>query len=520
MPDFEGRYHELLPDARAEGGDRLGQVDRLLGLDDLLTDHLRPLVEALSGIAQALPATAELLQFPYPDLVGIEQPLLFPPQGGPLPLEALQLALCVRETRAVAHPLAPQVFQDQSWLAEEGPHVLPDQGLDVPLADGPQRAALLHRLGAAPPRALVAPAGHAAVPAQAPPAVAADQQPAQQVRMALLARRALAVQLQLPLGHGEGLRVDEGRPGDGDPLRAGPQPARRVLGRPAIPLRALGRLGRRVLGAIVVVLAGVEPVGQDLVHGGRAPARLAAARRHAALAQPLGDGLHRALLLDQPGVDLPDHRRLGLVDDAATAVAVAREVGVAVGACAGEKRASAGGVELAPAPALLEGGALELGEEAVDLAHQALLGAGAGRAVHEDDGAAGALQLLHDHVLIGVVAGQAVGCQDQHLIELAAPGGVAQAVQAGAVEAGAAHPIVGVAVLRRDDQPVFAGVGLQGGDLALDGPLLLLLCRRDAGIQRRGGHRRTSGSGLDRPARPGVASPAAGRAWAARASSM
>jgi len=48
-------------------------------------------------------------------------------------------------------------------------------------------------------------------------------------------------------------------------------------------------------------------------------------------------------------------------------------------------------MELAPATTLLEGGALEFGEEAMHLAHQPLLGAAVERPIDKDDRAPSAL---------------------------------------------------------------------------------------------------------------------------------
>ncbi|HEX2141264.1 MAG TPA: hypothetical protein VHK28_03155 [Candidatus Limnocylindria bacterium] len=490
----EGWLNQLRLEARAEGTDRLRQTRRLVRLNELLADRLRPLVEAVPRRAQPLAAHRQLVQLQHPGLIGVDEALVLSPQCRLLPLNTLQFLLGIAQGWAIPRLLLAQVGHDELWLAEQGPDMLPDHRLDIALADGPQVAAPLRRLAAAPPRAFVAPAGHPGVPAQAPPTGAADEQAGQEILVARLARRALAIELQLPLGHSEGLHVNDGRPGDTDPLGGGAQAAPRVFGRPPVPL---ARFLRRILRPIIVVLAGVEAVGEDLVDSGGRPGHAPGAWRDALLGQAPSDGSHRQLVFDEPGEDLAHRRRLGLVDRAGAALAVAGQIGVAVGTGPGEEAAGTGGVQLATAATLLEGGPLEFSEQAMHLAHQALFGAGGRGTGDEDDRAAGPFQFLNNDVLVGIVAGQPVGGQDEHLREFPAEGGVTQPVEAGAIEAGTAGAIVDVAMLGRDRQTMRGGVGVQGGELAGNGALLLLLGRRDTGIEGGGRHGATSDDGED-----------------------
>jgi hypothetical protein len=213
------------------------------------------------------------------------------------------------------------------------------------------------------------------------------------------------------------------------------------------------------------------------------PGRPAVTRGHALRRQTTRDRRHRQLLLDEPREALADHGRLDLIDGNRAPVAIAGEVGVAICPCAREEAAGPGGVQLAAAATFLEGRALELGKQGVHLPHQALLRGAVEGAVDEVDGAPGALQLFDHHVLVGIVARQPVRGQDEHLVELTAPRGIAQALQTGSVEARAAIAIVQVAVLGREDQALLRGIGGQGGHLARYRPLPLLLGCRDAGIE-------------------------------------
>jgi hypothetical protein len=486
---LERRIDQLVLNPRAEGGYHLLHRRGALHLDHLLAHHHGPLLQALLGEPHPLAPALQLVEVEDAGLVGVEEALILPCQGRALALDPLQLPLRVGGGEAILALLLPQRGEDQGRLAQEVTDVLPDQRLDVALADRPQVAAALGRLAAPSAGALVAAARGPRVSPQPSSAVATDEQAGEQIRVAHLPRRALAIELELALGQGEGLLLDQRRPGDPDPLGGGAQTSPRILGRSP---RALGRLLGRVPRPIVIVFAGVEAIGDDLVDGAGRPGFAAVARRDPLPGQPAGDRRHGELVLDQPGEDLADGDRLGLVDDAAAALSRAGDVGVAVGSGPGEEVAGPGGVELPAAAPLLEGGALELGEEAVDLAHQALLGVGRHRAGGEHDGAAGPLQLLDDDVLVGVVAGEPVRRKDQDRVELAAPGRIAQALQGRAVEARAAVAIIDVAMLRGKRQAVLGGVGLEGGDLAGDRALSLLLGGRDPGVEGRRVHRATS----------------------------
>ncbi len=87
-------------------------------------------------------------------------------------------------------------------------------------------------------------------------------------------------------------------------------------------------------------------------------------------------------------------------------------------------------------------GPLVLGDHALDLEQEIVLGAGADGAVHEDDLGAGPPELLDEEDLIGVAPGQTVRCKDKDLIEHAGGHGIPQPFQSWPQERGAAVAFV------------------------------------------------------------------------------
>src|SRR5262249_29180789 len=75
--------------------------------------------------------------------------------------------------------------------------------------------------------------------------------------------------------------------------------------------------------------------------------------------------------------------------------------------------------------------------------------------------------------LVGVLAGQSVGAEDGDDIEVPAECGIAEPIQAGAVEAGAGGALVGVDAILCEVMGVRRRPGAAGVAPALDGPLSL-----------------------------------------------
>jgi hypothetical protein len=133
----------------------------------------------------------------------------------------------------------------------------------------------------------------------------------------------------------------------------------------------------------------------------------------------------------------------------------------------------------------------------MDLAHEPLLGRVPAGTVHEQDLAPGALELFDHDVLVGIVAGQSVGGQDQDLVELSTSGGIPELVQARPIQPSAAVAVVDEPILGDEVEHVLGRVRLQRGELALDRALLLLLSGGNPSIQRRGAVHERAPSFLD-----------------------
>src|SRR3954464_805234 len=176
--------------------------------------------------------------------------------------------------------------------------------------------------------------------------------------------------------------------------------------------------------------------------------------------------------------------------------APAGDVPVAVGGAAGEVVAVARLLQLAAAEALAEDGALVLGDGALDLQQELVVGVVRDRALQEHHFGAGAAELLQEQDLVGVLARQPVRGQHGDDPDGAVAHGVAQRVQAGSVEPAAAVALVAEDVLVGEGVAVVGDPGAQGGELAVDGLLALLALGRDAGIKGGAHGGLTSGCGV------------------------
>jgi hypothetical protein len=102
--------------------------------------------------------------------------------------------------------------------------------------------------------------------------------------------------------------------------------------------------------------------------------------------------------------------------------------------------------------------------------------------VEEYDRTAGPAKLLQDQCLIGVFAGEAIGAEHSDDVDLGIADAVAQGIEPGPVEPGAAVPLVAEDMLGHELMAGFLRPGTQGGELAVDGLLAFLALGRDAGI--------------------------------------
>jgi hypothetical protein len=118
-------------------------------------------------------------------------------------------------------------------------------------------------------------------------------------------------------------------------------------------------------------------------------------------------------------------------------------------------------------------------------------------------------ELLEEHHLVHVVAGEPVGGGEEHAVYLPPVDRVAQAVQPRARQDGPAVPVVPEDVLRRERPAVRPGVGHEAAELLLNRLLLHLVRGRDADVHRYA-HGAPPGRGAPRPPAPSDASPTAG----------
>jgi hypothetical protein len=240
--------------------------------------------------------------------------------------------------------------------------------------------------------------------------------------------------------------VDDGGDWDADPLLARARATAGVLVG-ARPPRA-GPPRRHEGVAVGVGGAGVERVGEDAMHNGAGPQATAAARPPGAGGEPLEDLSDRHSLIDQPAVQLAHHLGLGVIDDQVRGYAVPPgNVAIAVGRLAADPLPGARLLKLAAAEALAEEGALVLGDGALDLEQELVVGVVRDGVVDEEDLAGGLAQLLQQEHLVGVAAREAVRAVHGDDGEGAFPRGVAEAIQCGPIEARAGVALVGEDVL-------------------------------------------------------------------------
>ena len=133
-------------------------------------------------------------------------------------------------------------------------------------------------------------------------------------------------------------------------------------------------------------------------------------------------------------------------------------------------------------------GLLVLGEHALELDQQLVLGAVAARPLHELDPHPAAGELLDQQRLVGELAGQPVRRVDEDHVQAALGGQVPQRLQAGPDERGPGVALVGEHPLFRDVKPALPGVLAQGGELGADRLVLRLPGAGDPRVDRRCRH--------------------------------
>ncbi len=201
--------------------------------------------------------------------------------------------------------------------------------------------------------------------------------------------------------------------------------------------------------------------------------------------QPPADLPDAQAVAPDPVEDLPHHGGLRL-DHLVAGQAAARgpaRVAIAVRGVGQDAHGPlASGMALAPPAALDDLGPLVLGNHPLDLEQQVVLRRPAERAVEEDHLDAGALELVEQQDLVAEAPRQPIGGMDVEALEIARGRRVAQALQGGPNQAGAAVAVVDEAAGRGQRLAVLGDARLQGGNLAGDGAVLGLLFRGDTGV--------------------------------------
>jgi hypothetical protein len=169
---------------------------------------------------------------------------------------------------------------------------------------------------------------------------------------------------------------------------------------------------------LATTINGLTCIGRVAQHGvdhGPAPVRLTGRAWNPAVAQAPANLGQRQSLVPDPSEDLAHDPRRRLVDLVAcgSSTGLARDVAVAEGRPRQDTDSTGlGAMALAAPTALQHFGPLVLGEHALQLQQQAVLGRGPDRAIEEDDLGAGLGELLDQQNLMRVAAGEAIRGMD------------------------------------------------------------------------------------------------------------
>lgn len=430
--------------------------------------------------------------------VTVDQPADAAAQFRELTLDRLQFG----PARSGAQDLqtALVLSHDAGWLLEQLADLAPDRLVEALDPDGSGVAPALAinavplRPGAAVVvvavrwRARVAPLPKAAERAAAD---LTDHQALQQVARARHALAPAAPVLVQLLPHAlEQHRIDQGRGRDGDVVLGRSRDmagwalgdwsaaARRTQRRPP-----WGRGGFPEQGLADV--GGVRQQGPDRA---AAPLGLASRAGHAGLEQPPAHRGQADALLADPAEDAADHLGLALghLEARRPVPCRAAEIAVAVGRPGQHAdRAGLGQMALASAAALGDARPLVFGEHALQLQQQSVLRRLPDRAVEEYHLGPGARELLDQHRLMRVRAGQAVGRVHVDDVDGRHRREVAQALQSWPDQARAAVAAVEEAQLGRDLVAIRGRARQQRLNLAVDGVALSLLIGRHPRVDRR-----------------------------------
>jgi len=138
----------------------------------------------------------------------------------------------------------------------------------------------------------------------------------------------------------------------------------------------------------------------------------------------------------------------------------------------------------ASAPASLQDpGAFILGDDALNLQQEVVLGRAAKSAVEEHNLDADTAKLVDEQHLISVAPRQPIGSMNVEALHLTCGHSIAQPLQSWPCERRAAHPLVDVNVLRADLDGIDSGTLLQRGELTGHRVVLHLPVARNPRVQ-------------------------------------
>jgi hypothetical protein len=327
-------------------------------------------------------------------------------------------------------------------------------------------------------------------------ALLTDDEPLEEVAGAAVAGAvALAIVTQLVGGSVEQLRGDQGRHGDSNPFFAGSRITDASSSWHFRPAALRTQPGPTLTDARLAIggLAAVSGVTQQSADSGGLPQATAATCQNPLFFQAATQFAEGTTVLRHPrkqalddgcfvGRDLVAGRRRGRLGD--VTIAVRRGAEDADGA-------ALGGVTLAAATAFLNLGAFVLGDDALHLHEQFILGTGADSAIEKDHVDVAALQLIQQQRLMRLPSRQAIGRQHIKTVKQSACGGIAQAFQRGPQQRAARTAVIDEAQSLAQGIPILSDTFAQHGNLAGDGVVARLTIRGDAGIDGNGLRRRS-----------------------------
>ena len=224
---------------------------------------------------------------------------------------------------------------------------------------------------------------------------------------------------------------------------------------------------------------GVGGVAQHAPDGGAVPEGLAGGGGDALRGQPLHQLGHGYVVVGVAAEQLAHDPSIVLDDLIAGVGGIAPpHVAVAVwGAAQHVGHPGPGPVRLAPPGALGDLCPLVLGDHALELDHQLVLGRLGSGALDEADLGAGTGELVDEQRLVGVTAGQAVGRIAQDHVDGDLGGEVPKALEGRADQGGAGVPLVLEDPLGGHVEPPALGSLMERGGLGADRALLALAGR-------------------------------------------